>query len=257
MSASAIHVDHLYCATCSPCRITNPTRGNVTGHLTRFIPFRIRNATSSIIHKYSFPRALRRIASLAPTQIPNRDLLESFRAGWENESWCARTDYLEEVVKWAAVTPGPILECGSGITTILLGLVAGRRGIPIWSLEHDVNWYERMTSLLHEHRIPGVEICLAPLRNYEKYFWYDPPLDRMPASFRLVVCDGPPQLSTPGERYGLLPVMRDHLGSNTTILLDDTGAEDSVLLRWLAERAATPKFFKDEASHSFASIVLD
>ena len=227
--------------------------------LSRFVPFRLRRAALGAIHGYTFPRALHRISALAPKELPSRDLLKQLRSGWGNEDWSGRTDYLEQVVKWAAMTQGPILECGSGLTTILLGLFAGQRGIPVWSLEHSIEWHERMTKTLRKHRIPGVELCFTPVRDYGGFSWYDPPLDRMPPSFRMVVCDGPPERSTPGGRYGLLPVMRDRLGSGTVVLLDDVNldAEQAVLARWLSERSASKKIWRDEPSHFFALVVLD
>jgi hypothetical protein len=227
--------------------------------LKKYLPFRVRNTVTRAAQRYSFHHALRRIAALAPREIPSRDLLEYLRAGWGNEAWSPRAEYLEEVVRWAAMTPGPVLECGSGLTTILLGLFAGRRGIPVWTLEHDVEWYERTLIALRKYRISGIELCLAPLRDHGSFTWYEPPLDYMPVRFQLVVCDGPPKINTPGDRYGLLPVMREYLCANTVILLDDVNAysEDAVLSRWLIERPATGKILKDEGSHSFALIVLD
>jgi hypothetical protein len=41
-----------------------------------------------------------------------------------------RYDYLEEVIDRAARTSGPILECGSGLTSLLLGLYAGPSQCP-------------------------------------------------------------------------------------------------------------------------------
>jgi hypothetical protein len=93
-----------------------------------------------------------------------------------------------------------------------MGLFAGRRGIPVWTLEHDPEWYEHIAAALRRFRIEGVELVFAPLRDYGDYSWYDVPMERMPERFGVVVCDGPPQKTTPGDRYGLLPVMQDRLG---------------------------------------------
>jgi hypothetical protein len=227
--------------------------------LKKIVPFRLHRAAVGAVHRYSFPRVLNRIAALAPNTIPSRELLEALRVAWENESWSGRTKYLEAVVQWASLTPGPILECGTGLTTILLGLFAGQRGIPIWSLEHNVEWYERMNEVLRRYRVPEVEICFAPLQQYGSFSWYQPPLDRLPESFKLVICDGPPERTTSGGRYGLLPVMDSRLSSDAVILVDDVDpdAESTVVTRWLSERSAIRKFWRGEPLHSFALIVLD
>ena len=151
-----------------------------------------------------------------------------------------------------------MLECGSGLTTIVMGLFAGRRGIPVWTLEHDPEWYEHIAAALRRFRIEGVELVFAPLRDYGDYSWYDVPMERMPERFSMVVCDGPPQKTTPGDRYGLLPVMRDRLSPGSVILFDDvqTREPDPVLSRWLEETRASFKLFAIRPSDSYAVIVL-
>jgi len=154
---------------------------------------------------------------------------------WGNEGFTADIDFLEELVRRAQLTPGPVLECGSGLTTILLGLLVGRRGIEVWTLEHDREWHARVARVLKQRRIAGINLCIAPLRDYGGFSWYDPPLKRMPKQFCLVVCDGPPG-ATPGGRYGLLPIMGEYLGSGCVILLDDAGPwATETLHRWTTE----------------------
>ena len=62
-----------------------------------------------------------------------------------------------------------------------------------------------------------------------------PPLAEMPGQFAMVVCDGPPG-TTPGGRYGLLPVMGSSLAPGCQILLDDAAREDEKIIaaRWAA-----------------------
>jgi Methyltransferase domain len=186
-------------------------------------------------------------------------LLEQLRRGWGNQDWSGRTAYLEEVVKWAAITPGPVLECGSGLTTILLGLYAGRRGVSVWTLEHTFDWHKRVSTVLSNRHISGVELSVAPICDYGTFSWYDPPLSRMPAQFKLVVCDGPPERATRGKRYGLLPVMGKRLANNCVILLDDLNIEvaDNVINLWAVERVAMTKILKADESQSFGLMFLD
>ena len=142
-------------------------------------------------------------------------------------------DYLEEVSHQAVKAPGPSLECGSGLTTIMVGLLAGRRGIDTWSLEHCPEWRARVRQALQQFDIPNVQVCLAPLQSLSDFDWYDAPLAEMPSEFRLVICDGPPG-STTGGRYGLLPLMRDRLPEGSVILLDDAArAGDHCQLDWI------------------------
>ena len=192
------------------------------------------------IREYGFRHALGKILSLSPGEFPSRRVIRQLWFGWGNQSYSAHPEYLEEIVRRSATTSGPVLECGSGLSTLLLGLFAARRGLQVWSLEHDPKWYEQTATPLRRCRIEGVGLVLAPLRSYGEFSWYDVPLEEMPLWFSMIVCDGPPQKTTPGDRYGLLPVMRDHLGPGSVILLDDvlTQEPDPVLSRWLQENAS-------------------
>jgi hypothetical protein len=176
------------------------------------------------------------LVSLGVGQVPSRKMLVELQEGWGNEGFAARTDYLEEVAQRAATVTGPILECGSGLSTIILGCLAGRRGIKTWSLEHVPEWRDRVVEIIQKYQIPHVNLCLAPLRDYDGYAWYEPPLEKLPASFELVICDGPPG-TTSGNRYGLLPLLRERLGPGAVILLDDADriGEKKVIFRWVSE----------------------
>src|SRR5262249_50220101 len=126
---------------------------------------------------------------------------------------------------------GPILECGSGLTTFLLAFASRHT---VWSLEHLGEWQRRIPSLLNWTGT-SANLLLSPLQRYGSDDWYAIPAG-MPSNFRLVVCDGPPG-STLGGRYGLMPVLGHKLQDGATILLDDADRpeERSVLEQWEKE----------------------
>jgi hypothetical protein len=206
------------------------------GPLKRLVPAPLKRAAKAALLERTFRNAMRCVSDLPLGVVPPRELLNDLLVGWGNEGFAAQTDYLEEVSRQAARTSGPVLECGSGLTTIMLGLLAGRRGIQTWSLEHFAEWQARVMSVLERFEIPNVQICATPLRSYGSFAWYDPPLAEMPKEFQLVICDGPPG-STAGGRYGLLPVMGKRLPAGSVILLDDATrpGEVEVLRRWASE----------------------
>jgi hypothetical protein len=156
--------------------------------------------------------------------------------GWGNEGFAAQTEYLQEVAQRAATTAGPVLECGSGLTTVLTGLLAGRRGVETWSLEHIPDWRARVMSTLAQFDILHSHVSPVEMRNYNGFAWYDAPLGDLPKEFQLVICDGPPG-ETLGGRYGLLPVMGPRLPAGSVILFDDANraGEAEVLRRWTSE----------------------
>lgn len=207
--------------------------------LKRLIPPQIKRPARKAVLAYIFRKAMRELASLKPGEVPSRELLTRLRVGWDNQGWDAKLDYFEEIVKRAACVEGPILECGSGLTTLIVGHLTGLRRIETWSLEHNEAWYRRVSKAIARHNVSGANLCLAPLRNYEGFNWYDPPLDKMPPKFSLVICDGPPDLAH-GGRYGLLPILGDRLEAGAVILFDDARepGQPEVLQRWASEQGA-------------------
>lgn len=207
--------------------------------LKRLLPRPLKRAMKRAYQQRQLDDALHRVAQLRPDQMPSPALLEELQEGWANHGMAARTDYLAEVCRQGVRAERAILECGSGLTTLLLGLLAGRRGVPVWSLEHLPEWRARVASVLARHAIPEVHLLLAPLQDYGAFTWYAPQ-EPLPGKFDLVVCDGPPS-DTDGGRYGMLPVMRGRVDERTVILLDDAErpGEHRVLTQWKQDAAVT------------------
>jgi predicted O-methyltransferase YrrM len=187
-------------------------------------------------------RALRKYPSVA--LAPASPLLRRLVYGWGNEGWSAREEYLRAMIQEALVSPGPVLECGSGLTTLVLASIVGGRGVAVWTLEHQAEWAERVRRELSAMGDRSVTLSERPMRSAAEFDWYDPPLDAMPPRFALVVCDGPPT-TTRGGRYGLAPILRDRLAPGTVILLDDAErpAEREIAARWAAELDADCEVF--------------
>jgi hypothetical protein len=153
--------------------------------------------------------------------------------GWGNP-WSVEPDFLDAMAAAARREPGPILECGSGLTTLVLSALRHDRGASVWTLEHDPEWFQLVVQRLRRFGLRA-NVRLAPLRDYGAYEWYDVSALDVPV-VSLAVCDGPPN-STRGGRFGLLPVLGSRLAPSCTILLDDAGrpGEQHVLHRWLRE----------------------
>src|SRR5262245_64264353 len=112
----------------------------------------------------------------------------------------AGPEYLTTVISKAMITTGPILECGSGLSTLILGLIAERRRLQVWSLEED-HTYGRDVAMRVSRFQAVPRLLYTPLAEYGDYEWYAVP-GHLPADFTLVVCDGPSPKCR-GGRYGL------------------------------------------------------
>lgn len=193
--------------------------------------------------RYDRGRTLDRvIARLTRGRLPRRNsaIWTDAIYGWDNERWSADESYLAEAVRLAARARGPILECGSGLTTLLMGAVTVRTGARIHALEGNPEWRERAAGAATRYGMTNITVHLAPMRDFGEFDWYDAPVATLPRDFALVICDGPPA-STRGGRSGMLSVMRGNLALDCTVLIDDTNrpAEHDVVQRWMRELGAS------------------
>ena len=205
------------------------------------LPSSARKRLGAARREYVFRRAIRRFLREpeACTEEGSR-VLTDLVYGWGNEGWSAKNEYLAGCVRQALTADGPTLECGSGLSTILIGAVAKQRGHAHWALEHTAEWATRVRGCLDRYGLDSVVLCTTSLKDYGEFVWYEPPLESMPDHFSLVICDGPPA-ETKGGRYGLSPVMSDRLRPGCVILLDDASREQerAVGRRWASEFGAS------------------
>lgn len=215
----------------------------------KWVPKSIKRPVKEMLLRRQLSDAVRTISKLPAGQVPDRDQLAEVIEGWSNQGFAANLEYLEAVAKHSVTTPGPVLECGSGATTILLGILCGQRNIEVWSLENSPEWQARVTNVLTSNGISSVHVCPSPLVEYEDFAWYNPPLGQIPKQFSLVICDGPPG-DTSGGRYGLLPVMGDRIPPGSIILLDDAGrpGELELIRKWETEAAFETELIQTQDS---------
>ncbi|ESS73101.1 hypothetical protein MGMO_36c00100 [Methyloglobulus morosus KoM1] len=214
-------------------------RGFLMEAYYKSVPSQIRSLLRGKRRDFVFQQAMDQFLSdPAACAYPGNPVLIDLIYGWGNEAWSARDEYLAGCISHSLSSSGPILECGSGLTTLLLGIVAKSRGNSHWVLEHKPQWAKKVQKYLDRYEL-DTEICTMPLKDYGEFYWYDVPFHRMPGNFFLVVCDGPPS-RTKGGRYGLAPIMREKLKMGCAILLDDADrhGELEIAKRWESELPA-------------------
>ena len=186
-------------------------------------------------HRARFRQLIRRV--VADPGLPQREpaIVSTLGALWGNGSWSASTDYLTTAMARAVGGTGPILECGSGLSTILVAAVTRGTGRRLISLEHLDMWADRVATELRVAGLSHARVLHAPLTTHSGYDWYDVP-EALPTGISLVLCDGPPG-ATHGGRSGLLPECWGQFDDDVEILLDDAGraGEQEVIDRWTAD----------------------
>jgi len=224
--------------------------------LIDLLPVKFRKYLLSIYNRVLFKRAIKEFSRLKDPTSASDSLLRRLIVGWGNQGYSSQTSYLKSCLAFVNSTRGPILECGSGLSTILISIAIKKYEREYHVLEHNDFWVGKMRDRFNELDIRNVKLHHAELVEYDSYSWYDWKNFQFPAYFSLVICDGPPA-QTVGGRYGLLPEMDSRIKSGTIILLDDTVRPDekTVIKKWENLKQLTVKFVNESDQHAIISIV--
>src|SRR4029079_7417048 len=93
------------------------------------VPSPLRRPFRAFHRDFVFQNAMRQFVR-TPEILLEREsnVLTDLMYGCGDEGWAAQEEYLIACLRNALCTKGNILECGSGLTTILLGVVAQQNG---------------------------------------------------------------------------------------------------------------------------------
>lgn len=171
------------------------------------------------------------------------DEILTFRKAWGNEGFSADERYLAETIRIIKANGGPVLECGTGATTILAGVLAELHGFDVYSLEQDAEWAVSVRRSIRLNQLSRVKIIDAALKNHGDYYWYDMTGINLPKKFGVVLCDAPYIAEELGEpyfanwRYGVLPYCHASGTRFDALLLDDVNVDRAlpVMKRWQQE----------------------
>ena len=208
-----------------------------------------------VVEAIGFSRCMRRVRKglLALREIPEGtpielSHLERLREAWGNPAWTADAGFLREVAAAVRARPGPVLDCGSGLSTVICAAFAARHGAVVYSLEQDQRWYGYMRRVIEALHLDNVRLWHTPLRSYGDFAWFDLGTIELPRHFPTVSCDGPAVVRSafPSHQYaawrvGVVIVLKSLGVSFDEILLDDVEDLRSAALaeRWRREGIPT------------------
>lgn len=141
---------------------------------------------------------------------------KAFSEKWGNKHWAAGDGLLAAWTALAREADGPILECGSGLSSLLAA--AANPDVQVFALEHNSEWALRVTTAAEQHGLTNLTVVRAPLVNG----WYTVP-DTMPKRFSLILVDGPPHSEGANTRDEFVNAGFDLAG--TTVVWDDMNLE--------------------------------
>ena len=157
------------------------------------------------------PDAMRRIRDGLETEQDIVDLVHA----WRNvNGWQVSSVLLKALILLAREADGPILECGSGLSTICMAAAAKH---DIYVLEHDEIFAAAIRENIEKLGITNVKLIYAPLKDFGEYEWYG--VNEYLPEMSMIFCDGPPR-STKGHRAGIERVA-DRLRPGGVMVFDD------------------------------------
>lgn len=177
----------------------------------------------------SLAASLRRQAGLSLPWVCERirdgqetldDLHEARKA--INNPWATEADFLRLAVGMVRSANGPIIEAGSGLTTLLMA--AARPDLRIYCTEHDPLWLHHLENWGVACGLRNITTLFVPIRDG----WYalgDEEQAALPDSFAMGVVDGPPRLL--GDRMRFF----DEFGDRTTAILCDDADDAGYLAK--------------------------
>lgn len=129
---------------------------------------------------------------------------------WGN-NWALSPEGLYTCSLLAKQAKGPILECGSGLSTLCIAAATNEL---VHAVEHSPLWASRIESLARQNGLDNILVHLTEIRDYGAFQWF---AEAPRHDYSLVLCDGPPRKT---GRAGLFTVLRDEI-ANAQIVVDD------------------------------------
>jgi glycosyltransferase involved in cell wall biosynthesis len=127
--------------------------------------------------------------------------------------------------------PRTIVECGSGLSTVVLARYALFTGATVLSLEHQRNYYNQTRNLLQRYGVEsGVKLTLCDLVGSPPMYDHD-----IPEGVDFLLIDGPPEAT--GGRASTLPAVLPYMATGWQAWLDDSTRvlERTALQAWKKE----------------------
>lgn len=151
-----------------------------------------------------------------------------------------------------------VLECGTGLTTLVIaGALSRRGGGQYLSIDHDNYWASTTRRKMARAKVDPVGVSHSPLADFGTHDWYSVSLEAIARlAPTVIVCDGPPR-EVRGGRYGLIPCLAPVL-EECTILLDDANrqGEQDIIKRWEAEFSVEVSYTDTPGEKRFACIAF-
>ncbi|WP_303925018.1 class I SAM-dependent methyltransferase, partial [Draconibacterium sediminis] len=162
-----------------------------------------------------------------------------------HKPWAVLPDFIYNLLELIKENkPATIVECGSGLSTLVGGYLAKNKIIKQFiSVEHDKQFHEATLADLKEYGLEKyVTLVHTPLKSIyidgEEWLWYDTDIIETKINeIDILLVDGPPGQLQKNSRYPAIPLLKKYFNNNTRIILDDSHRSDEqeIINKWLVE----------------------
>lgn len=141
--------------------------------------------------------------------------------------WPLAPEAMQELYNEAKTGTGDVLELGSGLSTLVIGLALAGSNRTVHALEHDAAWLRKTEKMLTEFNITNVALHYVPLwpEDDGSYRYMLEMSDGLPETFGVALIDGPPGRY---GRVGVVKALQERI-KDAKLIIDDAAREPDLL----------------------------
>ena len=118
--------------------------------------------------------------------------IEAFKAN--GNVWGAPADILQVAANLARATEWPVLEIGTGLSTIVLAAATTKK---VWAVEHDPEYAEKLEEMVASAGVNNVMLVTTEIEDG----WYNLENEELPVEFGFAFVDGPPRANADRMKF--------------------------------------------------------
>ncbi|MFT7654726.1 MAG: hypothetical protein ACI9ON_003261 [Limisphaerales bacterium] len=178
----------------------------------------LRDRKNALLRANQIDRILRRLLQTKDRNLDSQLIADLF-AHWGDPLQAAGESYLRSCIAHTSVSSGHILQCGVGLSTLLLGIANARLNYVdnhLWALTDDPHNANVIRSWLSQYQVTNTHIVVCQPHIFDGYVWYGVNTKQLPQGFTLALSDG--GRACVSGAVGLVYRMGEKLGTDSVIL---------------------------------------
>ncbi len=213
----------------------------------------LRARASALARQYRLDRALRRALEPAPGLIDER-LIEEICDAWGSPESYAVDGHLRALLAEVPKAHGHVLQCGAGLTTVLLAVALAHRGVHLWALESNAQSAAAVRSWLAQYELNQAHVVTARAEIGRAGVGYAVDVGRIKGPLSLVICEA--SQAHPGNAGWILPRIADRLDPKAVVMVCDVRKREEVdaVAAWC--RASDASFVVRGKTDRYVKVVL-